>query len=91
MKLFKPSNSLGTGLLVGIGASLLLPVAARVLSGAGRPLLKEGIKGGLLLKDKGRELYDEARASLSQAASEARSESASAGQSGSGSQTDKTG
>lgn len=78
MNLFRPSGSFGTGLLVGLGASMLLPLAARVLAGAGKPLLKESIKGGLLVMDKGKELYNETKGSLSEATSEAKSEAEAA-------------
>ena len=78
MNLFRPSGSFGTGLLVGLGASMLLPLAARVLAGAGKPLLKESIKGGVLVMDKGRELYSETKGSLSEATTEAKSEAEAA-------------
>jgi len=89
MNLFKPSGSFGTGLLVGVGASMLLPLAARVLAGAGKPLLKESIKGGLLVMDRSRELYNETRESLTEATSEAKSEAASSGKASSSSKSGK--
>ncbi len=90
MNLFKPSGSFGTGLLVGAGASILLPLAARVVAGAGKPLLKESIKGGIYVMDRGRELYNETRSSLNEATSEAKSEASSGAQENASSQTGKS-
>ncbi len=73
----KPKGSFGTGLLIGFGASTLLPLAARMVAGAGRPLLKESIKGGLMVMDRGRALYAQTRGSLNKADHEAETESSS--------------
>ena len=45
MAFFRMPGSFGSGFLVGLGVATLVPLAARVLSGAGKPLLKEAIKG----------------------------------------------
>ncbi|MDZ7761435.1 MAG: hypothetical protein U5L00_14425 [Desulfovermiculus sp.] len=78
MAFFRMPGSFGSGFLVGLGAVTLVPLAARVLSGAGKPLLKEVIKGGMIAVDKSKALYAEAQSSISQATSEAQAE-ASAG------------
>jgi len=68
------SGGLVTGLAVGAGFFLLAPVAARMLSGAGRPLLKETVKGGLFVYNRGRTLWAETRESLEDITAEAKSE-----------------
>ena len=60
MNLFKPSGMV-TGLAVGAGALFLAPLAAKMLSGAGRPLLKETVKGGLFVYNRGRTLWAETK------------------------------
>ena len=75
MRLFRMPGNFGTGLLVGLGAATLVPIAARVLSTAGKPMLKEVIKGGIVAMDKGKELYTEARSSITQVTTEAKTES----------------
>lgn len=74
MRLFKMPGPFGTGVLVGLGAATIIPLAARMLAGAGKPLLKEAVKGGLLVMDQGKSLYNETRSSISQASSEAKAE-----------------
>ncbi|MFO7878129.1 MAG: hypothetical protein R6U55_16290 [Desulfovermiculus sp.] len=76
MVFFRMPGSFGSGFLVGLGAATLVPLAARVLSGAGKPLLKEAIKGGMIAVDKSKALYAEAQSSISQATSEAKTEAA---------------
>ncbi len=74
MRLFKMPGPFGTGVLVGLGAATIIPLAARMLAGAGKPLLKEAVKGGLLVMDQGKSLYNETRSSISEASTEARAE-----------------
>ncbi len=78
MAFFRMPGSFGSGFLVGLGAATFVPLAARILSGAGKPLLKEAIKGGMIAVDKSKALYAEAQSSISQVTSEAKTE-ASAG------------
>lgn len=66
--------SMTTNIAIGIGVSFLVPLAARMLSGAGKPLLKEGVKGGLYVYDRGRSMLAEARESLEDVSAEAKSE-----------------
>ena len=73
MNPFKNGN-LGYGIAFGLGAALLAPLAARMLSGAGKPLLKESIKGGLYLYDQGKLLLAEAKETFEDISAEARSE-----------------
>jgi len=74
MRFFKMPGPFGTGVLVGLGAATIIPLAARMLAGAGKPLLKEAVKGGLLVMDQGKSLYNETRSSISEASTEARAE-----------------
>jgi polyhydroxyalkanoate synthesis regulator phasin len=74
MRLLKLPGGFGTGVLVGIGAATLIPLAARMLAGAGKPLIKEAVKGGLLVMDQGKSLYNETRSSISDASTEAKEE-----------------
>lgn len=67
-------GSLTTGIALGVGFLFVAPLAARMLSGAGKPLLKEGIKGGLFLYDRGRTMMAEARETFEDLSAEARSE-----------------
>jgi hypothetical protein len=68
------SNGMATGIAMGVGFFLLAPVAARMLSGAGRPLLKETLKGGMILYNRGRVMLAEARESLEDLTAEARAD-----------------
>lgn len=74
MAFFRMPGSFGSGFLLGLGAATLVPLVARVLSGAGKPFLKEAIKGGMIAVDKSKALYAEAQSSISQATSEAKTE-----------------
>jgi hypothetical protein len=74
MAFFRVPRTFGSGFLVGLGAATLAPLAARVLAGAGKPLLKEAIKGGMIAVDKSKALYAEAQSSISQVASEVKTE-----------------
>ena len=63
-----------TGLAIGIGAMLVVPVAIRMLSGALKPVAEGAIKGGTFLYGKGMELATEAWNSASRMMAEAQSE-----------------
>ena len=73
MNPFKNGN-VGTGIAFGIGFMILAPLAARMLSGAGKPLLKEAIKGGLFVYERGRLVLAETRETFEDLTAEARSE-----------------
>lgn len=70
---FKMGN-VTTGIAFGIGFMVAAPIAAKLLSGVGRPLLKEAVKGGMYVYDQGRTLLAEAKESLEDLSAEARSE-----------------
>ncbi len=74
MALFDNGFKLGAGLLVGVGVILLAPVVVPVIAAATKPLIKAGIKGGLLAYEKSRELIAEATEVVEDLAAEARSE-----------------
>jgi hypothetical protein len=60
MALFDNGIEMGTSVLVGIGAIILVPVVVPVVAAIAKPLVKAGIKGGILLYRKGREVMAEA-------------------------------
>lgn len=68
------TKNIGLGLAIGIGAAVLVPVATKVLIGATRPLIKESIKGGLLVKERGKVMLAEAKETLEDITAEAKSE-----------------
>ena len=74
MVLFDNGFKISTGLAIGLGAVILLPVAAPVLAAVTRPLVKAGIKGGMILFQKGREAMAEASEVLEDMVVEARAE-----------------
>ena len=63
-----------SGLAIGLGAMVLGPLVIPVVAGITRPLFKGGIKGGILVYEKGRELYGEVTEAMEDTAAEARSE-----------------
>lgn len=65
---------LGTGLAIGAAAVLLAPVILPVAAGVLKSLAKAGIKGGLILVEKGKVAVAEARESIEDLAAEARAE-----------------
>lgn len=75
---FFRSGSFGSGIVLGVGAALLLPVAGRVIAGIGKPVLKESVKGGLYLTDRGKTLFAHTRETFEDLTAEARSELSSA-------------
>jgi hypothetical protein len=59
MTFFDNGFRVGTGVAVGIGALILAPVVAPVAAAALRPLIKAGLKGGMLLYQNGMEMIAE--------------------------------
>lgn len=50
---------MSTGLAVGVGVIILAPIITPILASIARPLMKAGIKGGMILLEKGREAIAE--------------------------------
>jgi hypothetical protein len=73
MNFFK-GGGLMYGIALGVGASLLFPLASRVLAGAAKPILKETIKGGLVLTQKGKVMLAEAKETFEDLSAESKSE-----------------
>jgi hypothetical protein len=71
---FIRNGGVGYGIAIGVGAAILIPVAAKVIAGIGKPLIKESIKGGLYLVDQGKVMAAEARETLEDLTAEARTE-----------------
>jgi hypothetical protein len=66
--------SLGTGLALGAAAVLLAPVLIPVVAGVVKSLAKAGIKGGMVLYEKGKVAAEEAKETIEDLAAEARAE-----------------
>jgi hypothetical protein len=62
------------GLAIGAAVVVLAPVVMPVVSGIAKSLAKAGIKGGLILYEKGRVAFEEARESVEDLAAEAKAE-----------------
>jgi len=60
--------------LVGVGVALVAPVVIPALAAGMRPLAKAVIKGGIMVYDKGAEVFAEAGEQLSDLVAEVRSE-----------------
>jgi hypothetical protein len=60
MGLFDNQIKLGTALVIGVGAFLVAPLVMSAVTGVARPLAKAGIRGGMLLYAKTKELIAEA-------------------------------
>lgn len=67
-------GNMTTGIGLGLGVMLAAPIAVKMISGLGRPLLKEAVKGGLYIYDQSRTILAEARESIEDLSAEARSE-----------------
>jgi hypothetical protein len=63
-----------TGIAVGIGVLLLAPVVLPVIGSILKPIIKGGIKTGLILVEKGRQLAAEAQETLEDLVAEAKAE-----------------
>ncbi|NLI81282.1 MAG: DUF5132 domain-containing protein [Deltaproteobacteria bacterium] len=74
MALLDNGYRVGAGLAVGIGAILLAPVLVPVVAAAAKPIIKAGIKGGMLLYAKTREIIAETQEVIEDLAAEAKSE-----------------
>jgi hypothetical protein len=66
--------SLGTGLALGAGAVILGPIVIPIVAGVLKSLTKAGIKGGLILYEKGKIAAEEARETIEDLTAEARAE-----------------
>jgi hypothetical protein len=66
--------NLGTGLVIGAAAMLLAPVVIPVVSGVLKSLTKAGIKGGLMVYEKGKILAEETKETFEDLAAEAKAE-----------------
>lgn len=65
---------LGTGLAIGAVAVILGPVIVPVAAGVVKSLAKAGIKGGMILYEKGKVLAEETREAVEDLTAEAKSE-----------------
>jgi hypothetical protein len=65
---------LGTGVAIGAAAFFLAPVVVPVVTGVLKSLTKAGIKGGMILYDKGRVAVEEAKETIEDLTAEAKSE-----------------
>lgn len=76
MALLNMSNGMkvGTGLVIGAAAVLLAPVVLPVVTGVLKSLMKAGIKGGLILYEKGKVMAEETKETLEDLTAEARAE-----------------
>jgi hypothetical protein len=63
-----------SGLAIGVGVAILAPVVVPILAGIAKPLAKGVIKGGILVYEKGKEVYGEVTEAVEDLAAEARSE-----------------
>ena len=68
------SGNAVTGLAMGIGAAVLGPMVLPALAGVAKPLLKEAIKGGLMLYEKGKETVAELSEAMEDVVAEAKAE-----------------
>jgi hypothetical protein len=65
---------LGSGLAIGAAAVLLAPIVLPVVGGVVKSLTKAGIKGGLIMYEKGKVAMAEAKESIEDLAAEAKAE-----------------
>ena len=65
---------LGTGLAIGAAAVILAPMILPVAAGIVKSLAKAGMKGGMILYEKGKLLMEETRETVEDLAAEAKSE-----------------
>ncbi|HVO95092.1 MAG TPA: DUF5132 domain-containing protein [Terriglobales bacterium] len=72
------ANGMTTGLLVGIGAAILVPALFPVVATAAKPLVKGAIKLGVTLYEKGNEAVAEVSEVIEDLVAEAKSEMAAA-------------
>jgi len=74
MALFDNGIKLGTGLALGVGAVILVPVLIPAVGAVVRPMARAAIKGGLILVERTRELAAEAAETISDIKAEAEAE-----------------
>ena len=76
MKILNLSSGMkvGSGLALGVGAVILAPIVVPVLAGVLKSLTKAGIKGGLLLYERGKVIAAEAKETVEDLAAEAKAE-----------------
>jgi hypothetical protein len=74
MGVFDNGFRLGTGLMIGVGAIILTPVVLPVVVAVAKPLIKAGIKGGMMLVARGREMVAEATEVMEDIVAEAKAE-----------------
>jgi hypothetical protein len=74
MALFDNGFRVGTGAAIGIGALILAPVLLPVVASAARPLIKAGMKGGIMLYEKGKEMIAETQELLEDLVAEVKAE-----------------
>jgi hypothetical protein len=67
-------GNLMTGLAIGIGAAILAPVIIPVVAAVAKPLSKAAIKGGVLLYERGKEVFAEAGELVEDLVAEAKAE-----------------
>jgi len=70
---FKPKGGIWTGVAIGFGL-LLAPVLIPMIADAAKPAAKAAIKGGLMVYEKGREMWAEVAEVVEDLAAEAKSE-----------------
>lgn len=63
-----------SGLAFGIGAAIVAPVVVPVLAGVAKPLAKATIKSGMMLYEKGKEVYAETTEVLEDIVAEVKAE-----------------
>jgi 5,10-methylene-tetrahydrofolate dehydrogenase/methenyl tetrahydrofolate cyclohydrolase len=74
---FKGGNIV-TGLAIGVGATILVPLVVPAVGGILRPAAKAMIKGGIVVYDWGRQAVAEVSEAAGDMAAEARAEAAAA-------------
>jgi galactitol-specific phosphotransferase system IIC component len=72
-------GEMGTGLLFGLGAIVLVPVVLPVVGAVAKPVAKAAIKGGLLLAEKVKVTVAEVKESMENVTAEAKAELAPKG------------
>jgi hypothetical protein len=74
MALFDNGFRVGTGFAIGLGAIILAPVLIPVVAAVAKPLVKAGIKGGLMLFEKGKEVIAETQEMIEDLTAEVKAE-----------------
>jgi len=74
MGIFDNGLTVGTGLVIGVGALILAPAVIPGMAAVVRPLAKASIKSGMMFVDKAMEMMAEAREMIEDLTAEARTE-----------------